>query len=100
MRSHISGRLGLGPAITLDAPYDWDKSTALWRQQEPWWNPGGSGYHGLTYGHLIGEVIRCITGQRRGSSLPREIAGPLVADFHIGANTEDTDRIAELIPAD
>ena len=68
--------------------YDWDKSTALLAAQAPWWEPGtASGYHALTYGHLIGEVIRRITGQRWGV-LCAEIAGPLGADFHIGTAPE------------
>src|SRR5262249_36950048 len=56
--SHTSGVSGWERPITLEDVYDWDKSTALLAAQPPWWEPGtASGYHMLTYGHLIGEVI-------------------------------------------
>ena len=55
--SHTSGVSGLDqPAVTEDM-YDWDKSTARFAAQAPWWAPGtASGYHALNFGHLIGEV--------------------------------------------
>jgi CubicO group peptidase (beta-lactamase class C family) len=69
--------------VTLEDLYDWDKSTALLAAQVPWWETGtASGYHALAYGHLIGEVIRRITGQRLGEFFAAHIAGPLGTDFH------------------
>ena len=66
--------------------YDWDKSTAALAAQAPWWEPGtASGYHALTYGHLIGEVLRRVTGKTLKEFVRDEIAGPLDADFQIGA---------------
>ena len=61
--SHTSGVSGLDqPAVTEDM-YDWEKSTARLAAQAPWWAPGtASGYHALNFGHLIGEVVRRITG--------------------------------------
>ena len=68
--SHTSGVSGWDQPITLEDLYDWDKSTALLAAQAPWWEPGtASGYHALNYGHLIGEVIRRITGLRLGEFL-------------------------------
>jgi CubicO group peptidase (beta-lactamase class C family) len=97
--SHTSGVAGWDPPVTLDDLYDWGKSTALLAAQAPWWEPGmGSGYHGLSYGHLIGEVIRRITGQRLGVFFAAEIAGPLGADFHIGLPPSEFHRVAELVP--
>ena len=79
--------------------YDWDKSTALLAAQAPWWEPGtASGYHMLTYGHLIGEVIRRITGQRLGEFLAAHVAGPLGADFHIGLPPAEFPRVANVVP--
>ena len=76
--SHTSGVSGWEQPITLEDLYDWDKSTALLAAQAPWWEPGtASGYHMLSYGHLIGEVIRRITGQRLGEFFAAQIAGPL-----------------------
>jgi CubicO group peptidase (beta-lactamase class C family) len=97
--SHTSGVAGWDPPITLDDLYDWDKSTAKLAAQAPWWEPGdGSGYHGLSYGHLIGEVIRRITGQRLGEFFAAQIAGPLGADFHIGLAPSEFHRVANLVP--
>lgn len=97
--SHMSGVSGWEQPITLEDVYDWDKSTALLAAQAPWWEPGtASGYHMLNYGHLIGEVIRRITGQRLGEFLASQVAGPLGADFHIGLPDSEFHRVANLIP--
>ena len=51
-----------------------------------------------TQGHLVGEIIRRITGKTLKEFVREEIAGPLGADIQIGARAEDDDRIAELVP--
>jgi CubicO group peptidase (beta-lactamase class C family) len=97
--SHTSGVSGWDQPITIDDLYDWDKSTARLAAQAPWWDPGtASGYHGMTFGHLIGEVIRRITGQRLGEFLAAQVAGPLRADFHIGLPTSEFHRVANVVP--
>src|SRR5207248_8960160 len=97
--SHTSGVSGWEQPITLDDVYDWDKSTALLAAQAPWWEPGtASGYHMLNYGHLIGEVIRRITGQRLGEFFAAHLAGPLGADFHIGLPPSEFHRVANVVP--
>jgi CubicO group peptidase (beta-lactamase class C family) len=97
--SHMSGVSGWEQPITLEDVYDWDKSTALLAAQAPWWEPGtASGYHMLNYGHLIGEVIRRITGQRLGEFLAAQVAGPLGADFHIGLPPSEYHRVANVVP--
>ena len=97
--SHTSGVSGWEQPITLEDLYDWDKSTALLAAQAPWWEPGtASGYHALNYGHLIGEVIRRITGQRLGEFFAAQIAGPLGADFHIGLPPSEFHRVANVVP--
>jgi CubicO group peptidase (beta-lactamase class C family) len=97
--SHTSGVSGWEQPITLEDLYDWDKSTALLAAQAPWWEPGtASGYHALTYGHLIGEVIRRITGQRLGEFFAAQIAGPLGADFHIGLPPSEFHRVTNVVP--
>lgn len=96
--SHTSGVSGWDQPITLDDLYDWDKSTALLAGQAPWWEPGtASGYHMLSYGYLIGEVIRRITGQRLGEFLAAHVAGPLGADFHIGLASSEFPRVANIV---
>jgi CubicO group peptidase (beta-lactamase class C family) len=97
--SHTSGVSGWDQPVTVEDLYDWDKSTARLAAQAPWWEPGaGSGYHALTYGHLIGEVIRRITGQRLGEFFAAQIAGSLGADFHIGLPPSEFHRVANLVP--
>ena len=66
--------------------YDWEKCTSLLAAQAPWWEPGtASGYHAITQGYLVGEVVRRVTGRvGRHVLRARRSPGPLGADFHIG----------------
>src|SRR6185437_7997070 len=99
LMSHTSGISGWDQPWTVDDRYDWDKSTARLASQAPWWEPGtASRYHALTQGHLIGEVIRRITGKHLQQFVADEIAGPLAADFQIGALEADWDRVAPVTP--
>jgi CubicO group peptidase (beta-lactamase class C family) len=96
---HTSGLSGWSEPITVDDLYDWDKVTSLLAAQEPWWEPGTqSGYHALTQGYLVGEVVRRITGVSLGSFFASEVAGPLGGDFHIGLPAEEDGRVALVIP--
>jgi CubicO group peptidase (beta-lactamase class C family) len=96
--SHTSGVSGWDPPVTFQDVYDWDRSTAMLAAQAPWWEPGtASGYHAFTYGHLIGEVIRRITGQRLGAFFAAEVAGPLGADFYIGLPPSEFPRVANVV---
>lgn len=97
--SHTSGVSGWNAPFTTADMYDWEKSTAALAAQAPWWEPGtASGYHAHNQGHLIGEVMRRVTGRSLKEFVRDEIAGPLGADFQIGARRDDYDRIAEIIP--
>lgn len=96
--SHSSGVSGWEQPVVPEDIFDWDKSTAMLAAQEPWWEPGtASGYQALNHGHLIGEVLRRLTGKTLKQFVAEEIAGPLDADFQIGATPEDHDRIADVI---
>ncbi len=97
--SHTSGVSGLDQPAVVEDLYDWEKSTARFAAQAPWWPPGtASGYHALNFGHLIGEVLRRITGTSLKQFVADEIAGPLGADFQIGAAEADWGRISPVIP--
>ena len=97
--SHTSGVSGWDAPFTLEDIYDWEKSISQLARQAPWWTPGtASGYHAINYGHLIGEIIRRITGKPLKNFVREEIAEPLDADIQIGARDEDADRVAELVP--
>src|SRR5580704_8299350 len=97
--SHASGVSGLDqPAVVPDL-YDWEGATSRMAAQAPWWEPGAaSGYHALNFGHLIGEVVRRISGKTLKQFVAEEIAGPLGADFQIGAAASDWGRIADVVP--
>ncbi|MFL2697440.1 MAG: serine hydrolase domain-containing protein [Acidimicrobiales bacterium] len=98
LMSHTSGLSGWDKKITIREICDWRESTAILAEQKPWWQPGtSSGYHALTQGHLVGEVIRRITGESIGEFFAKEIAEPLGADFHIGLGERDFYRVSDVI---
>jgi CubicO group peptidase (beta-lactamase class C family) len=79
--------------------YDWPYATARLAAQAPLWEPGSAaGYHSLTQGLLVGEVVRRITGRSLGEFFAAEVAGPLGADFHIGLPAEHDHRVAPSVP--
>jgi CubicO group peptidase (beta-lactamase class C family) len=98
--SHASGLSGFDPAIpNAEFLYDWDACCERLAAQTPWWEPGtASGYHAVTQGFLVGEIVRRVTGSSIGAFFGDEIAGPLGADFHIGLPETADHRVAELIP--
>lgn len=99
LMSHTAGLSGWAAPMEAEDLYDWDKATSLLAAQEPWWTPGtASGYHAVTQGYLVGEVVRRITGQSLGTFFAKQIAEPLGADFHIGLDAADDARVATLLP--
>jgi CubicO group peptidase (beta-lactamase class C family) len=99
LMSHSAGLSGWKETITKDDIYDWEKVTGLLAAQAPFWEPGTApGYHALTQGYLVGEVVRRIAGRSLGTVFREEIAEPLGADFHIGLPASEDGRVAELIP--
>ena len=95
--SHQSGLTGLLVPATVSDYYDWDKTTSRLAGQEPLFPPGStSGYQAITFGYLVGEVVRRITGQSCGKFFATEIAGPLGADFFIGLPRAELGRCSEL----
>jgi CubicO group peptidase (beta-lactamase class C family) len=97
--SHSSGVSGLDQPAVVEDLYDWQKATSRMAAQAPWWEPGtASGYHALNYGHLVGEVVRRISGKPLKQFVAEEITGPLGADFQIGAAESDWGRIADVVP--
>jgi CubicO group peptidase (beta-lactamase class C family) len=99
LMSHSSGLSGWKEKVSVEDIYDWDKACALLAAQAPFWTPGtASGYHALTQGNLVGEVVRRVTGKSLGTVFREEIAEPLGADFHIGLPASEDGRVADLIP--
>jgi CubicO group peptidase (beta-lactamase class C family) len=86
---HTSGLPGWTEKVTIADILDREKAVGLLAKQAPWWEPGTrSGYHPITYGPLIGEVIRRATGKTLGRFFREEVAGPLSAEYHIGTLPE------------
>jgi CubicO group peptidase (beta-lactamase class C family) len=97
---HTAGLSGWQEPMGQADVCDWEKATSLLAAQAPWWEPGtASGYHALSQGYLVGEVIRRAAGGTTvGELFAKELAGPLGADFHIGTPAEADDRVALVIP--
>lgn len=99
LMSHTSGVSGWDGPFHVSDLYDWEQSTGRLAAQAPWWEPGtASGYHAINYGHLIGEVVRRITGKKLGQFFADEIACPLQADFFIGLPDSEFGRVSNVIP--
>jgi CubicO group peptidase (beta-lactamase class C family) len=99
--SHTAGLSGWEEPIEVADLYDWEKATSLLAAQAPWWEPGtASGYHALTQGYLVGEVVRRVTGQSLGTFFAHEVALPLGADFLIGLPPEDDARTTRVIASE
>ena len=97
--SHSAGLAGWDEPIEAEDFLDHDKLAGLLAAQAPWWEPGSApGYHAISQGYLLGEIVKRITGTSLGEFYASEIAGPTGADFHIGTGPEHDDRVAHVIP--
>jgi CubicO group peptidase (beta-lactamase class C family) len=97
--THQAGLPAIHRALTAEELLDWDVPAAAVAAERPLWEPGTDhGYHALTYGWLVGEVIARITGRSPGRFFAEEVAGPLGLDFHIGLAPEEHHRVAPLMP--
>ena len=97
--SHQAGLPAIRELLPVGSAFKWDVMTDALAGQEPWWEPGTKhGYHAFTYGWLLGEVLRRITGETLGTYFREQIAEPLSLDFHIGLGPEHDARTAEIIP--
>ena len=95
--THQAGLPGISEPLPLGSQYDWHRMCNALAAQEPWWTPGdGFGYHVFTYGFLVGELIRRVTGMTIGNYFRQHIAEPLNADFHIGLLEQHDARTADM----
>jgi CubicO group peptidase (beta-lactamase class C family) len=94
---HQAGLPALHQMLPAEALYDWPTMTAALAAEEPWWPLGeGHGYAPITYGWLIGELIRRVEGRGPGDSIAARIARPLGLDFHVGLADSEFDRVAHI----
>jgi CubicO group peptidase (beta-lactamase class C family) len=97
--SHKAGLIDTDDRLTYEQMLDWDTVTDALARTAPLWKPGTAhGYHAVTYGWLVGEVVRRVTGTSIGDFFAKEVAGPLGLDFWIGLPEEQRSRVSQLIP--
>jgi CubicO group peptidase (beta-lactamase class C family) len=96
--SHRSGLAWVDDVMTLEEALGWEPVIDALERQAPVWEPGSQhGYHATTYGWLVGEVVRRISGKSLGTFFRDEVADPLGLDFWIGLPAEQEDRVVPLI---
>jgi len=94
---HRAGLPALRERLPPEALYDWQTMTAALAQEAPWWTPGSAqGYAAMTYGWLVGELIRRVDGRSAGQSIAARIARPLGLDFYLGTPDSEFPRIAHV----
>jgi CubicO group peptidase (beta-lactamase class C family) len=96
-------RVGL-PVVDDPPPLEevlrWDPIVEALAAQAPVWEPGTAhGYHALTYGWLVGEIVRRVSGQSIGDFFQEHVAGPLGLDFWIGLPDREQSRVSDMIPS-
>ena len=97
---HKAGLCGVREPLESGAFSNWDLITSELAKQEPLWEPGTAhGYHAITYGHLVGELLRRIDGRTIGQYFKEEIAEPLNLDFWIGLPDSEFDRVSDIYPS-
>lgn len=96
--SHRSGVIGPRTPVHWSDTTDWDAVCAQLAAAEPWWSPGAAqGYHMVSFGFILGELVRRVTGRTLGQYLRTEIAEPLGIDVHIGLPAAEHHRCADMI---
>src|SRR5262245_2501627 len=98
--SHQAGLSAVKKPLKAEDMYDWNTMCTALAEQTPWWTPGTAhGYHAITYGWLVGELVRRVTGRRIGRFFREEIVHPLALDAFIGCGPELDARIADMTPS-
>jgi CubicO group peptidase (beta-lactamase class C family) len=94
---HRAGVPAIRAPLSNDDLWVWDRMAGALAATEPWWEPGTRhAYHTNTYGHLIGEVVRRVSGKTPAVALT-DITDPLGADVHVGVPVRERHRCAEVI---
>ncbi|WP_298190316.1 serine hydrolase domain-containing protein [uncultured Pseudomonas sp.] len=95
--SHQAGLPALRQMLPAEALYDWQTMTTALAAEQPWWTLGeGHGYAPITYGWLVGEVLRRVEGRGPGEAIVARTAKPLGLDFHVGLADQEFDRVATI----
>ncbi len=98
--SHQAGLPAIDRTLTPEEVQAWDPVIDALAAQAPFWEPGTAhGYHALTYGYLVGEVVRRISGRSLGTFFAEEVAGPLGLEFFIGLPAALEPRVSPVVAA-
>ncbi len=98
--THEAGLSAIARPMPMGSLSDWDAMVDALAAQEPWWEPGTAhGYHGVTFGHLVGEVARRADGRTIGTLLRDEVTGPLGVDCFLGLPAAEDARTATMVLA-
>lgn len=96
--SHQGGLCGLEQTIEVSDLYDWSKMIRLLEQQQPLWDPGTAvGYHSVTWGYLLGEMVRRACGQTLAEVFSTRIVEPLEAQVHLAVRPDASVDISPLV---
>lgn len=96
--SHRAGLPTLDPRLSPEAALEWEPAVRNLAAQAPMWEPGTAhGYHAVTFGWLVGEVIRRVSGRSPGRFLAEEVSGPLGLDLWIGLPETEEPRVSRLL---
>lgn len=96
--SHQAGLVDVDRAMTVEEALDWTTICDALADSPPLWEPGtGYGYHAVTYGWLVGEVVRRVAGVDFGEFVRREISEPLGLDLWVGLPDGEQHRVSPLI---
>src|SRR5947207_7655379 len=99
--NHQSGVAAISEPVPPGGLYDWEFMVKALEKQEPFWKPGSMhGYHGFTFGWLVGEIIRRVSGKSLGTFFRQEVVEPLGLDFWMGLPETHEKRVAPIIPAE
>ena len=96
--SHQAGLPAVDATLTTEEFLSWEPIVAALAEQAPSWEPGTAhGYHAVSYGYLVGEVVRRISGRSLGTFFADEIARPLGLEFYIGLPGELEPRVSPIV---
>ena len=97
--NHTAGLPALKTNVQEGGFYNWEYMINLLENEEPFWTPGQeTGYHMITTGWLVGELIRRITGKSLGKFFEDEVSNPYNLEYWIGLPQSEVDRVAKVTP--
>jgi len=97
--NHSAGLPALKTEVKEGGFLDWDYMVELLENEEPFWVPGEeTGYHMMTTGWLIGELIKRVSGKSLGKFFNDEISDPYNLDYWIGLPESEDERVAKVTP--